>query len=105
MFAIRKSDMIYRELRDEYAAEGRKLHFIAHQANLRMLQAVCKRCSIPAELHHSNVESRGNTASAGSPAVLSERWDEWDDTDDIAVVGVGGGLTWGGYLLRFGSTS
>jgi 3-oxoacyl-[acyl-carrier-protein] synthase III len=29
------------------------------------------------------------------------RWDEWRDGDDVAVCGVGAGLTWASYLLRF----
>ena len=102
MFAIRKTDAIYRELREEFATEGRTLHFVGHQANLRMLQSVCQRCSILPEHHHHNVEVRGNTAAASSPSVVSARWDEWAEGDDVAVVGVGAGLTWAGYLLRFG---
>jgi len=46
----------------------------------------------------------GNTGTAGAPGVISMRWDEWGDQDDIAVVGVGSGLTWSGHLLRFGAT-
>jgi 3-oxoacyl-[acyl-carrier-protein] synthase III len=29
-------------------------------------------------------------------------WEKWCDGDDIAVVGVGAGLTWSSYLMRFG---
>jgi len=29
-------------------------------------------------------------------------WDRWQDGDDIAVIGVGSGLSWSSYLLRFG---
>jgi 3-oxoacyl-[acyl-carrier-protein] synthase III len=29
-------------------------------------------------------------------------WDKWRDEDDVAVVGVGAGLTWASYWLRFG---
>jgi 3-oxoacyl-[acyl-carrier-protein] synthase III len=28
-------------------------------------------------------------------------WDKWTPVDDIAVVGVGAGLTWSSYLIRF----
>ena len=80
----------------------RPLHFIGHQANLRMLETVCKRCDIPAERHHTNVESFGNTGAASSGTVLSQNWDKWRDGDDVAVVGVGSGLTWSSYLARFG---
>jgi 3-oxoacyl-[acyl-carrier-protein] synthase III len=30
------------------------------------------------------------------------RWEKWEQRDDVAVVGVGAGLTWASYLLRFG---
>ena len=75
--------------------------FVGHQANLRMLESVCKLCQVPAPRHFSNVEQFGNTAAAGSPSVISMNWDRWSARDELGVVGVGAGLTWGGYLLRF----
>jgi 3-oxoacyl-[acyl-carrier-protein] synthase-3 len=102
MFAIKKSQLVYEQLRERYACEERLLHFVGHQANLRMLQAVCERSGIPPERHHSNVEWYGNTAAASSASVLSMNWEKWTQDDDVAVAGVGAGLTWAGYLLRFG---
>jgi 3-oxoacyl-[acyl-carrier-protein] synthase-3 len=81
------------------------LHFVGHQANLRMLEAVCRQTAFPVERHHSNVEWYGNTAGAGAPSVLSMRWNQWAAHDDVAVVGVGAGLTWSGYLLEFGEAA
>jgi 3-oxoacyl-[acyl-carrier-protein] synthase-3 len=101
MFAIKKTAHLLAELQKKHRAEGRGLHFVGHQANLRMLEAVCRQCDVPSELHHANVEWFGNTAGAGAPSVLSMRWDEWTAADDVAVVGVGAGLTWSSYLLRF----
>ncbi|HUK34219.1 MAG TPA: ketoacyl-ACP synthase III [Vicinamibacterales bacterium] len=101
MFAVRKTAEVFEHLRDQFAENARNLHFVGHQANLRMLEAVCQRCEISAERHHSNVEWFGNTAAASSASVISTRWDEWREKDDVAVVGVGGGLTWAGYLIRF----
>lgn len=101
MFAVRRTAEVYERLRDEVAEDGRALHFVGHQANLRMLEAVCSRCDIDAKRHHSNVEWFGNTAAASSASVISQRWEEWRAGDEVAVVGVGGGLTWAGYLLRF----
>ncbi len=40
--------------------------------------------------------------AAGAPSVLSMDWDGWTDKDDVAVIGVGSGLTWASYVLRFG---
>jgi 3-oxoacyl-[acyl-carrier-protein] synthase III len=33
--------------------------------------------------------------------VISQNWDRWKADDDICVVGVGSGLSWGSYLMRF----
>ena len=101
MFAIRKTAQLLAELQGAHEHDGRHLHFVGHQANLRMLEAVCRQCDIPDDRHHANVEWYGNTAGAGAPSVLSMRWDDWTPGDDVAVVGVGAGLTWASYLLRF----
>ena len=101
MFAVKKTIEVLRRLRATHRQEGRRLHFVGHQANLRMLEAVCRECDVPDDRHHTNVAWFGNTAGAGAPSVMSGRWDEWGPTDDVAVVGVGAGFTWSGYLLRF----
>jgi 3-oxoacyl-[acyl-carrier-protein] synthase-3 len=101
MFAVKKTSEVFERLRREHSTPDRPFHFVGHQANLRMLETVCQRCDIPRQRHHSNVEWFGNTAAASSASVLSMRWDEWRPGDDVAVVGVGGGLTWAGYLVRF----
>jgi 3-oxoacyl-[acyl-carrier-protein] synthase-3 len=102
MFAIRKTAESFERLRASQAQSDRTLHFVGHQANLRMLESVCRECRIPPEHHHSNVEWFGNTAAAGSPSVVSMSWERWGATDDVALVGVGSGLTWSGCVLRFG---
>lgn len=101
MFAIRKSAGEIERLRSAYACDERAFHFIGHQANLRMLEAVCRQCGIPRELHHSNVERFGNTGAASGPSVLSAMWEELGPNDDVALAGVGSGLTWASTLVRF----
>lgn len=105
MFAIKKTAHLLRQLQEAHPEEGRPLHFVGHQANLRMLEAVCRECNVPASRHHANVEWYGNTAGAGAPSVISMRWDDWAADDDVAVVGVGAGLTWASYFLRFGTSA
>lgn len=100
-FAIRQTGESFLRLRQLYATGQRRLNFVGHQANLRMLESVCRRSEIPPELHHSNVEWFGNTGAAGSASVISQEWEKWETADDVAVVGVGAGLTWSSYLLRF----
>lgn len=101
-FAIRQMAQGFERLRVEHERHDRSLHFVGHQANLRMLENVCRRCGIPPEQHHTNVEWYGNTGAASSASVISMRWEKWEPRDDVAVLGVGAGLTWSSYLLRFG---
>ena len=92
-------------LRERFETPDRKFNFVGHQANHRMLESVCKHSNIPPERHFSNVEWFGNTAGARSASVVSMEWEKWRSDDDVAVVGVGSGLTWSGYLIRFGEDS
>ncbi len=103
-FAIRESAKLYDRLRESFESDERTLHFVGHQANQRMLEAICERCGIAPERHHGNVEWFGNTGAASSASVLSMQWEKWQPRDDVAVVGVGAGLTWSSYLVRFGGT-
>ncbi len=102
MFAIKKTIRCLNGLKKEFPDAADDFHFIGHQANLRMLEAVCQRCGIDDAHHHSNVVEFGNTGAAGAPSVVSMNWDRWQDGDDIAMIGVGSGLSWSSYLLRFG---
>ncbi len=102
MFAIKKTVRLLRKIQKTFPSSGRRLNFVGHQANLRMLESVCQQCDIDDERHHSNVVEYGNGGAAGAPSVLSMNWDGWTDQDDVAVIGVGSGLTWASYVLRFG---
>ena len=102
MFAIKKTVRCLRKIQETFPSSGRRLNFVGHQANLRMLESVCQQCDIDDERHHSNVIEYGNAGAAGAPSVLSMNWDHWTDQDDVAVIGVGSGLTWASYVLRFG---
>jgi 3-oxoacyl-[acyl-carrier-protein] synthase-3 len=78
--------------------ENRRQVFIGHQANLRMLENVCRRTGIALENHYSNVAYFGNCGAAGAPSVLSQKWDELRDTV-IHLAVVGSGLAWGGMRI------
>jgi 3-oxoacyl-[acyl-carrier-protein] synthase-3 len=103
MFAIKKTVRCLRRIQESFPSAGRTLNFVGHQANLRMLESVCRQCDIDKEQHHSNVVHFGNGGAAGAPSVISMRWDAWTDQDDVAVIGVGSGLTWASFVLRFGN--
>jgi 3-oxoacyl-[acyl-carrier-protein] synthase-3 len=104
MFGIKRMARCVARLREQFESDDRVFHFVGHQANLRMLESVRSQCDIPAEHHHSNVEWYGNTGAASSASVISMNWDKWTPRDDVAVAGVGAGLTWSSYLVRFEET-
>jgi 3-oxoacyl-[acyl-carrier-protein] synthase-3 len=82
-----------------------RLHLVAHQANLLMLEAVCRFTGIDPARHHANVVDHGNTGAAGAPSILSQRWDLWQDGDEIAVAVVGSGLSWSAMRVSVGGRS
>ncbi len=101
-FAIRTTSKLLTKLQQEYEEKGGdRLFFIGHQANFRMLQSVCRRCKLTEEQHLYNVVHYGNTATVGSPSVMSEHWDEFRQGDRLAVIGVGAGFSWASAMISF----
>jgi 3-oxoacyl-[acyl-carrier-protein] synthase-3 len=78
-------------------------HVIAHQANLRILEAVMKRLEIPVDKCHLNIEKVGNTSSASVPLTLDQanRQGALHDGDLILMMAIGGGMSWGSALVRW----
>jgi 3-oxoacyl-[acyl-carrier-protein] synthase-3 len=99
MFAIKTTADVVKGLQDSAPQdESRRKVFIGHQANLRMLESVCKRTAMALDDHYSNVAYFGNTGAAGAPTVLSQHWDELTNTVILMAV-VGSGLAWGGMRI------
>ncbi|MBU1157329.1 MAG: ketoacyl-ACP synthase III, partial [Proteobacteria bacterium] len=78
-------------------------HFIPHQANLRMLQAVAKRLGVDFDKFVITVDRYGNISSASSIIALAEAVHSGriKPGDLVCVTVFGGGLTWGSALIQF----
>src|SRR5260370_299751 len=78
-------------------------HVIAHQANLRILDAIMRRLEIPLQKCHLNIEEVGNTSSASVPVTLDQanRKGALKDGDLILMMAIGGGLARGSALARW----
>lgn len=78
-------------------------YFVFHQANLRIIDAVCKHAHIPPEKCYTNIDHVGNTSSACIPIALDEmiHKDLLHSGSKVLCVGFGGGFTWGGTILEF----
>ncbi|NLK07626.1 MAG: ketoacyl-ACP synthase III [Firmicutes bacterium] len=78
--------------------------FIPHQANIRIIDAACRRLGIEDEKVFVNVHAYGNTSAASVPIALYEAYHEGliHDSDIVALVGFGAGLTWASAILKWG---
>ncbi len=78
-------------------------HVVAHQANLRILEAVLKRLDIPMEKAVLNIAEFGNTSSASLPMTLDQanRAGDLKAGDLILMMAIGAGLAWGSALVRW----
>ncbi|MDR2073413.1 MAG: ketoacyl-ACP synthase III [Spirochaetaceae bacterium] len=76
---------------------------VPHQANARIIQAAGKRLKIPEEKFYLNMGEYANTSAASIPIALDElnRSGQVQKGDLIITVGFGGGLTYGGNLIRW----
>jgi 3-oxoacyl-[acyl-carrier-protein] synthase-3 len=76
---------------------------IPHQANLRMLQQVAKRLSVPIEKVYLTIEKYANISSATVPIALDEavRNGSIREGDLVILTAFGGGLTWGSSLIKW----
>lgn len=76
---------------------------IPHQANLRIIDSVAKKHNIPKEKFLVNLQKYGNTAAASVGLALDEfrRDGTIKPGQLVLVMGFGGGLSWGGLLIRF----
>jgi 3-oxoacyl-[acyl-carrier-protein] synthase-3 len=97
-FAIRRTLDVLRYM-DSWPEACPHRRFIGHQANLRMLETVCRRADVPPSAHLFNVDRRGDCGAAGAPSVLSEHWMDLPALADVRLAVVGAGLTWAGALI------
>lgn len=78
-------------------------HIIPHQANVRIIDFISKKTGIPKGKFLLNLDRYGNTAAASVGLALDEnrRNGVIKPGDLVLMMGFGGGLSWGGVLIRF----
>lgn len=78
-------------------------HIIPHQANIRMIDFIAKKFDYPKERFLLNLDRCGNTSSASVALVLAENMNNGTikPGDLVLTMAFGGGLSWGGLLIRF----
>jgi len=78
-------------------------HFIPHQANKRINEAVASHFGIPDEKVDASIERYGNCAAASVPIALDERVrsGQVKEGDLLMFATFAAGFTWGGAALRY----
>ena len=102
-FAVRVIGETIRELLGDEYDLSEIAYIVPHQANVRIMNAAAKRLGIPVEKFYLNIEEYANTSAASIPIALAEMVgrNRLKAGDLIVTVGFGGGLTYGGNLIRW----
>lgn len=101
--AVTSMTSVLKKVLDQAGLSGDDLDLlIPHQANLRIIEAVAKRCKMPMEKVFVNVDRYGNTSAASIPIALDElrRSGELQEGSLVGLVTFGAGFTWAAALLR-----
>jgi len=78
-------------------------HFVPHQANYRILNAVASALKLTPQQVVMTVQKYGNTSSASIPMALNDLYEEGKlhKGDLLLLDAFGGGFTWGSALLPY----
>ncbi|OGT59257.1 MAG: 3-oxoacyl-ACP synthase [Gammaproteobacteria bacterium RIFCSPHIGHO2_12_FULL_43_28] len=76
---------------------------VPHQANIRIIQAMAKKLSLPMDRVTITLDKQGNTSSASIPLALDAavRDGRIKRGQLLMMEGFGGGLAWGSALVRY----
>lgn len=102
--AVRSMTDISRTVLDEAGKSAADVDlFIPHQANQRITDAVASKLDVDSSRVYSNISMHGNTSSASIPIALDECVEAGrvHDGDLVLLASFGGGVTWGGVLIRW----
>ena len=102
--AVRSMSEISNEVLDEAGLRAEDVNlFIPHQANQRITDAVAGKLNVESERVYSNIARHGNTSSASIPIALDECVEAGRirENDLVLMASFGGGVTWGGVLVRW----
>lgn len=76
---------------------------IPHQANIRIIQAIAKKLSLPMSQVIVTIGHHGNTSAASIPLALDHaiKTKQLKRDEIILIESFGGGMTWGAMVIRY----
>ena len=102
--AVKKMSSSISDLLKENNINKEDVDFVvAHQANIRILEAVAKDLAMPEEKFIVTIDKHANTSAASIPLALweTQKENKIKKGDTVIFEALGGGLAWGGVLLKW----
>ena len=102
--AVRAVEKSISDTLDSAKVKGADVDWLLlHQANVRIIDAICDRLDIDRDKALTNIDKYGNTSAASIPLLLAEvaETNRFSDGDLLAFCGFGAGMTWGTCLIRW----
>ena len=103
--AVDKLSTVMQEVLDQAGIGAEEVDWLVpHQANIRIINGMQRKFGLPAERVVRTVDKHANTSAASIPLALSEAVHDGriKSGDLLALEAIGGGLAWGGSLVRYG---
>lgn len=103
-FAVRKMEELSREILDRNQLTGRDIDtFIAHQANIRIIEAATEKLGLDPHKVVKNIHKYGNTTAATVPLAIGDALDSGmlKKNNLVLFAAVGAGFTAGVVLARW----
>ena len=103
--AVDKLSTVMQEVLDQAGIRAEEVDWLVpHQANIRIINGMQRKFGLPAERVVRTVDKHANTSAASIPLALSEAVHDGriKSGDLLALEAIGGGLAWGGTLVRYG---
>lgn len=102
-FAIKALTEVARDIMQRNGLTSDSItHVVAHQANVRIIEAVAERLNVPLERFVLNIERYANTSSASLLTTYDEalRAGRFQKGDTILMLAIGAGLAWGASIYK-----
>ncbi|MDF2577524.1 MAG: fabH [Chlamydiales bacterium] len=100
--AVRRMENAAKDCLDYLKMEEKDISWlIPHQANIRIIDAIAKRFSIPNEKIYTTIHKYGNTSASSVAIALDEFLKENSviTGENLLLIAFGAGLTWGASVL------
>lgn len=101
-FAVTNMADVSRSIMDRNNLTGEDVDFLlAHQANLRIIDATARRMELDDDKVLINIDRYGNTTAGTIPLLMHDYEKQFKKGDKLVLAAFGGGFTWGAIYLKW----